>query len=380
MSMARCNWPRLVGPVFVWGTMTSTVVVAPRILSAQDTVIVEDSDRTCSECRIELRRLFSLRPPTEDHTFTGMPKSVVRRSDGIYVVTIQSADFAPYLFDSSGAAIGRVDGGMETPFANPTQALRLPGDSVMIVDAGRQRATVFTKEWKVVRQMPVPASAISRGIVRLADGRYVANGVDNRPMRVGLPLHLFDHELRYLTSFGGDGSYDLRVGGQVPILAAAGPSRVWTAVGSKYAFSLWDVDSGLVVRHVVRDVTWFPPRDILDIPTSTNAPKPMIGSFVQDSDGMIRVLVHVPGDDWSDQPFEPIDIGGGDIRQVPTNVPQLYDTVIEILDPTEGRLISAERISDALILFIDERYVVGLKQHAAQSWSVDIWEVVFEDN
>lgn len=82
-------------------------------------------------------------------------------------------------------------------------------------------------------------------------------------------------------------------------IAAAGGVSFWSAELNAYELERYSL-SGERLESMSRQVTWFPEQDTIVIrPTSRDVPpSPRVRSIIQDDDGLLRVVVSVPDEDW----------------------------------------------------------------------------------
>jgi len=105
----------------------------------------------------------------------------------------------------------------------------------------------------------------------------------------------------------------------------------------------WD-SSGRLLRTITREVEWFEPW--FEPPAANareQAPPPSPIGVYQDGEGLLWTLVHVADANW--RPLPPGDVTEGGLTV--TTMQQrnrLHDTMVEVIDPESGRLLSSLRL------------------------------------
>jgi hypothetical protein len=95
-------------------------------------------------------------------------------------------------------------------------------------------------------------------------------------------------------------------------------------------------------------------------------PPPLVRRIIQRSDSLIAVLAYVSDANWRPSP---------ELALLP-NVHRAFDTVIELIRPSDGRLITSARFDEFISGFLpggDRVYGVRLD---GDVMVVDIWQVV----
>jgi hypothetical protein len=129
-----------------------TDLPTPRPVSGQEVLHVQGDERSCHECRLVIASMTMLQPgSTAGGRFSGLPKSIIQRANEDIVVTLNSSDFAPFVFDVSGRETGRLLPPTGSSYKGPTSLVLLPNDTIVVVDAAARRGIVFNKENEAVR-------------------------------------------------------------------------------------------------------------------------------------------------------------------------------------------------------------------------------------
>ena len=204
---------------------------------------------------------------------------------------------------------------------------------VHVFDPANARRTVLDSAFNVVRTDPLPGQVRS-GIAVRADAVLFAADL-RTPSLVGKPLHLLD-TLGGLFSFGETGEVyrgDLRyqsVGGTA--------DDVWTVENYQYRLTRWDLSTRQPMVSFFKRARWF------DGNAQSLWPRPYLRGIRPDSVGL-WVIGQTPDPDWTDFHTES--------RPIPKNPPhEVFDGVIDLVDPHSGRTISHSRWDDVFIGFV----------------------------
>lgn len=120
------------------------------------------------------------------------------------------------------------------------------------------------------------------------------------------------------------------------ILTVSGPSHVWSAHLNRYELDLWDLNGGLV-RTILRDVNWFRPWSQYLVPAGrTMRLQPLVAGVAQTADGLLWVGILVPVRAVTSETA----------RMTATTFEEVYDTVIEVIDVKENRLLATRRFDE----------------------------------
>jgi hypothetical protein len=133
-------------------------------------------------------------------------------------------------------------------------------------------------------------------------------------------------------------------------VAATPTGEIWLADRLEYELTLRS--GGRVVRRITRAVDWFPPD------TSPMAGPPWMGkgrTFITaifvDREGLLWVLLKRKNPRWTGEPVAPktsIAISG-----LPP-LAQIFEGVLEVLDPDSGALIDSRVVGGDMIAFLDD--------------------------
>lgn len=321
------------------------LTAVPAGASGQDTTFIADAP-ACSSCSLELEHLASISSSDEVHVYS---TGLFVETPSHYVLSHTYEQETLHLFDKDGdfvRSVGRAGDG-------PGEYRRIWGldvasDSLFVFDGGLRRLTVLDGDYEVVASEDFPPIMLFRnGFWRFADGDIVLNGMVQTRDRIGFPLHLARVGAGLQRSFGTDTpSFD---GSQRPHLrkvTRAGQGGIWSVQGFSYTIERWDQNGDrTAVLH--RRAPWFEREryDPEDRPEEHGWEAvdayARVMDVVEDDAGMLRVLLQVPDPDADPAMAE--QVGG---------IFPLYDSVIEIIDPVEGEVISRTKVDAFLGSFL----------------------------
>jgi hypothetical protein len=213
--------------------------------------------------------------------------------------------------------------------------------SLVVFDPRAQRMTVLRgDDYRPVETHPIAGLSSMNGILPLADGRYLVNGLRGGNESIGLPLHLLDATGKWIRSFGGEvfGSWDSNL--QIRLMAEGPDGRIWVAHQLDYRIESWDTAGSLL--SVIDDrPSWFtaegPARPVA--PDSSTPRSRIIGLWVSEGDHL-GVAVNNARDDWASR-LVPLDPPVGTRRYTHNVWPDdFYTTRLMMLDSTTGAVLA----------------------------------------
>jgi hypothetical protein len=257
------------------------------------------------------------------------------------------------VFDSDGdflASVGRPGRG-PGEFVFVSQTIALPGDSILVLDQMAMRATVIGPDFSVARLIRLPQMMFWSVALIGWPGAIAINGLVQNPGTIGWPLHIVDMSSENAVvgiSFGSSqGEY--RLGGEAQLMRILAPLRNRRLVAAnidEYGLQIWTADGNLVTSFN-REPVWFPgPVNPYGVGSRTDPPPPRIRALMEDGNGRIWVVAHVPRSDWraawADVPSLPKASAAIEVPVSDLPTPgDLYETRIDVLHAQTGRLIAA---------------------------------------
>lgn len=236
-----------------------------------------------------------------------------------------------------------------------------------VFDAMLRRRTVLDADLGVVRITNMPVGQLW-GVEVLRDSSYVVNArLDFSHEPVKNALHLFGQDGELIRSFDPRPVDNSVVLGRA--FAEARDGQLWAAHRKEYRIDLWSLETGELVKALVRKADWFP----VDFegagrgPRRDAPPSPSVLDIEQDADGRLWVMIRVATDRWTDA-FEktPEDAHPeyGEYRLADVHVG--YDTVVEVIDPTVGAVLATTTVDQALAFL--RRGIASSLHEPADGW------------
>jgi len=318
----------------------------------------------CTSCVIKLTPTLTIDGRSAGSRI-GQFSELYRLKSGRFVVGAL-ADKSHALYEPNGAFVARFGSDVKREKNMPIAARIIGGerDSIYMYDNFLEREIVFSPSLKTVRSRSLPITPFS--VLRLPnDTLLILSRSDSAPAS-GYPFHIVDGAGRITRSFGAD--YPLTADQLYNAFSWVVPSRdstaFWTFHRNRYAIEKWSID-GHRLLSVQRDVDWFPPRQReSDAPIRAVKPQPRIVSVWEGDHGLLWTIVSVPKVDWKPT----VQRRPRDEEDLPTleDMMMVYDSIIEVIEPTTSRLVASSRLSDLLGYFVADGVVVGMRLQARQ--------------
>lgn len=295
---------------------------------------VIDGEPSCPNCRVELREIALLGGPMDSSSFrpdaAGRECMVGSLGSGMYVVSAMIGGGHLSVYDSMGAlvrTIGRKGAG-PGEFGSILRLAVGRDDTLFVMDDSNLRVQVLDPAGSFVRSFPAPGRFRSFGLLSNGDLLlfHPPTRVDDRPLEV----------------LASDGSLKARFGEvtrpaseidlEYWIASPRTPSGFWTANAWAYEVFRWREPDSLA-ESLVRDVSWFPanapyPAD----PFQGSLPPASLVHVWEDTSGRLWTYSLVPDPNW---------IPGSPARPSPEWFRSTFDTMIEVIDISTGRLIAS---------------------------------------
>lgn len=305
---------------------------------------------------IRLDSMLVIGAVSGDGAMATWPRVSARHPLGYRILVPQpgSVPALPLVYDDSGGFVATLGTRGESPqdFVEPLFARIGPGDSVWVFD-GALRALVFTPERRYARTIRLPAAPWDA--VVMSGGRIaITPAVYGAP----LPWYLLDAEGNELARVGTN---DTTIPSPRRIVAGQ-DGTVWTiAMTHRWRVEEWDL-AGNLLRSLAVAPDWFEAHDFLLPPTADRPPQPAVQDAWVDIDGRVWLVGKVADAAWREGLGESAN-GEASIR----DSDRVYDTVVEVRDPTTGAVLGSARF-DAAYPFIAEPGVLMRVQSTAGGW------------
>lgn len=335
----------------------------------------------CSGCAVDLIQTIRL----GDDSGPGMIERtdvLVQRGNGDFVLHLQFDPGFLSVFDSDGIFRERIGGQGQGPgeFRTIQELIAFGNDELIAFDYQNQRGSIISVGGETVRTIPL------RGVLPTQTGVVASQGdsllVINRhirtPDRVGYPLHLVDFNGNVRTSFGARGDVEVNTDEKLykRRLAESPDGSVWAASLRPYVLNQWSRD-GLRVKSYTRQPEWF----VIEDPFVPISPEGGRYSEVLDIDfdaqaGQLWVLIQVPSldDDWASGLIS--EEYGGRREYGPGDYSKIYDTMVEVIDVRDDRLIASQRFDPAFRRFVGRGLISSFGVDTKRGVEfIDVWRV-----
>lgn len=361
------------------GFIVSLFLVCPLVASAvapvaqltiQPTSITDDP--LCKECalvRTERVRLGTKRSPG----LVGLDAIAAIDGAGQYFVTD---------YDKARVHVFGADGSYRTTFgvrgqgpgeAEVVTAIVTPGDGNVYVYGLPPRVGIYAEAtFAHTRTLGLELPPGIGATLRWADGSTLVSHKGRDGSLAGYSLHKLTATGQRDVSFGAEDSEfhpfvpGLRTARR---LAWATDTTFWAGNADTYRIDQWGVD-GTHVAAVQRVAPWFPTawasRAEFDGPTP-----PILATLVADGPDRLWTAVLMRDDGWRDQIASYSEINepmfeGSDNA--------LWDTVIEIIDLTENRVIASQRFDEYITAFLAPG-VIGAVMDEGMETYYQVWDL-----
>lgn len=336
----------------------------------------------CVQCVIRAEEVATIGVVDGPGYLAEMPVSMARDSRGnIYVVVAGGIDL-PSVYDSTGAFIRRLGrmGSGPGEYRSPTTIALGTNDTVYVYDIENRRVTVLTPDFEVARTQLTPGAAASSTLF-YNDGTVIMNALMfNDYSRIGYPLHILSNTGDILRSFGTDRPRyrEDRPQELIRVLAASGSaSAFWAGEMLTYRLTLWGRD-GQPLRVIERNAEWFPPMErTVGVADPAKTPTPSFRAIREHTDGLLWTAVATAEEDWQRGRIVLGPLHDGQ-RAFARNPSAVYDTRIEVFDPSRGRLIAAETLSPFIAHFLSDDLAVELFRDDDAVSFARIWRLTLE--
>ena len=349
-------------------------VVSARPGAAQERVTLSN-EPSCGACRIELQRLTTVGDSAGPGMLAQQGTVVVDSRGRVFVFT----NFDPsriQVFDRPGrhlTALGRAGSG-PGEFRTVVTAAITPGDTLIALDYGGARLSVFDPELRLRRHVPIPGMSFQ--FVPVSGGSFVFASELRTRDPAAHPLQLVDSTGRVVRRFGGGvGSINAGFRNAWRHIGPGADGTVWSARGNEYLADQYDA-TGTVRLTLVRRPPWFEPWTEPAKPNEKQ-PLPEIRGVRQVGD-RLWVLIHVADARWEPRP--PVQCGGaGMLCVADSDWERIYDTVIEVIDLPTRRLVASTRVSQRLLGFAGDGVAASYEEDTDGNPRYAVWRLVLRE-
>ncbi|MEX2608530.1 MAG: hypothetical protein WEA24_01180 [Gemmatimonadota bacterium] len=331
----------------------------------------------CTGCTISIEPVATLRGGEEYGGASGT-NYLLRDSRGRYIMSSIFDQSTLLVYGPDGQfqrALGRAGGGPDE-FQQIAFATLGPGDSIHVFDAEARARTVYTPDLEFVRRSNLGIRP-SRGIVLTPDTTILVGTIATRS-HFGFGVHAvvndrLDRPLGTMEPLGDNGRPLASLNRRA---ATDGHGGFWTADFDAFVLDGFG-PSGRQHSRVAGEPAWF---EQADPQTPEGRLNPRIRDLQIDEQGLLWLTCSIPARDWRanievyDLPGAP---GGFNLRSRTGNLDDLYDTILAVIDPTDGRLLAAHRMDTVVSGFADRSHIYAYLESADGEGSIQIWRVRF---
>lgn len=309
---------------------------------------------TCPNCEIALELVAEL-GGEDDEGYVG-EFTVVSRSSEHYFIRDLFIPGEVKVFDLQGRFVANLGREGEGPgeFRGGSAMQVSRGDSLLLIDTALQRLSVFGPDLELARSWQTPFSPEDQTFISFEDGSLLFTGSFGSRDLVGIPHHHFDRQGNRLTSFGDPvGRYSPGGNQFLRFLARSTGNSVWVAHHEEYRLTRWTLSGERLAQlNLFRE--WFEEASVetsIRSQRPTYAPRSSIQGISEDAEGLLWVVGTAPDLDWEG-------VVGPEGRT--GNSVEVYDSMVEVLDPASESLIASRRFTEGVIWgFLDSNHVYG---------------------
>lgn len=327
------------------GIVAATMIqLAAADLGAQSTVKVSGGP-SCPTCKLTFSPVTTLGTQQGGSIDSEFAHVAVDSRHRFYVYQLGTTEIK--VFDRAGKflqLLGRRGSGPGE--FQDVGSVKSIGDSIHVHDRSLSTVSVFGPDLKFVRATRWEVAPTFTSAAFLHGGSMVISQKVSTLRRTGFPLHLIGPDGRLLASFGSaKGAYRP----DIPDLASrsitsAGGDQVWSAHRSAYRIDLVDGRTGLILKHLVREASWFPDgeRPVRTKPAANAPPRPRISAVHRDETGLLWILISVADARWKSAVSS-----GNPSHPTITDPLRYWDSIIEVIDPEKATVVASIRLDEA---------------------------------
>lgn len=305
---------------------------------AQDVVEIGDAP-ACPECRVVAKHVATLGGSATDSVLLRANSKLAVDSRGRFYVGQTFTAGIIAMFSASGELVrtfGREGEGPGEFGVRMSHVTVGRGDTIHVFERNRHtRLEPGLGGLVDVRTLSVPVWEV----YALRDGRLVGHYPLYGAGETVTPLHLFDRTGEVVRTFSrSDGPIDYytELHMAIRVLAESRSGKLWIGRPNAYRVELWDT-SGTHELNLSRDADWFRPwavpRDPLEEP-----PRPTLFGLMEHESGELWTAIQVADGEWRPHPESGREMTFEELARWDYD-----DTVIEVLDPEEARLVTRSR-------------------------------------
>lgn len=330
--------------------LVGITLLASQVRAAPATITIPE-EVSCKECRLELRRIVTLGSVT-DSISPAPGAEIIQDRFGRYFVSPMDVPGAIGVYANGGALVTTIGSQGQGPHQfSGWMRIAIRDDSLRVYDSGNAREAGYSRSLRLAYTKPLPEG---NHYLRMGNDLLVQGSI-RTPERAGFLFHLFGNDGGIRRSFG-----ETTMRPDVPELSVRYIQRIndhefWAAHNTQYTIEHWRTD-GRLIRVLKRSPKWFKPWNRSPAGELVTAPpQPRLRRIHVRTNGEMLTLAVRADRRW--KPMAP----PKNSREIisPDRTRATFDTVIEQIDPTHGRIVARFETDDFVYGFVGEGNVFG---------------------
>ncbi len=339
------------------GSRVFIVVIAAIVVAQSDSILIVPDKVQCATCRVTVDSGPTIRSVPGTVNLTMATRFVRTNSNGFIASELLGRDRIAE-FDSTGVLVRVLDIGVsrDAPAGGMSQFVAVgPDGSIHVADEFFARVAPSGKLLgSRSRLFPVPPPQVNDLLALNKDATIVQAMV---PVRGGShSFHLVDRSGRIVRGFGTASHvvYLEGFGATRRRLARATSESFWAVPPNRYELIHWDTIGSIRKRMMVSS-SWFRNWDerLATPDLRTERWPSVIQGIAVDSLGLIWVVSWVPNNEWVPPRGDTqIRTERAKTRLTRREYEQRLKSVVEVLDPTCGRIVARQILPVVLVGFV----------------------------
>lgn len=347
--------------MYPWGLATCATGIAliGTVLPLVSQVSLVITDTTyCSDC-IVLSEITKYSDTSNTLKGLGPPLETIGASNGnvFYVTT----DLDVAWFNPEKQLGGNLELPARTGGSRSTRTARTANDTVYTYTPTDSLRHAWTTNGEYIESTRSLGVFFHSSHV-VTPGEIVIASTLQSPRTVGYPLHRFTEGGEWLESFGAESpvtsAFEMRRLSRH--LLSSRPSTFWTV--TKYDYTIENItNAGRLLTTSQRRAEWFNSEEDIVMPNPESPFSPWVQAAIMDNNGHIVTIVLIPGARWQrgfGVPEEPSNAPGRWITPI-VDYATVFDSVVEVIDPTTNRLIASQRFDEYFVGFAGHGRIVA---------------------
>lgn len=332
---------------------------------AQRSLTIADETK-CARCELRLERVVSIGSESDPELL--VTEASVLHLGSRYFVTGMLPSNKILVFDSTGSYVQTIGRTGEGPgeFRSISHLVAMPGDSFAAFDDALGRASVWSISGKYHRSFRTGLRPID--IARVGNGDWILAATSGAADRIGYPIH----------HLSDSGVLQPPIGPEVRVVPSrpsasqrmigSSPTGVWISRPDRYELEHWDLTGKRTVM-LDREAMWFPDREVegaVDF-FKVRPVHPWFTDIHVDASERVWTIVRVHDSAWRPASDQPPHFPGWD---------RIFDTIVEVIDPSSGVLLGSARLSGYPHSFTNDGLVVTHRETELGLMILDVWRPI----